>query len=446
MEEVINIGRVPPQSIEAEQSVLGAMLLDKEAIAVATEILKAEDFYREAHGAIFDAIVQIYNRSQPVDLITLSEQLKNTNILEEVGGIGYISDLANTVPASSNVKYYAKIVEEKSLMRKLIQISSEVLDRTYEGTEEVNDLIEMAEKRIFNISQRRSSRGFTPINQVLLEAFDKIEQVFQNKGEITGISTGFIDIDNKISGMQKSDFILVAARPSMGKTAFALNIAQHAGVKEKKTVAIFSLEMSQDQLIHRMLSAETHIDSQKLRNGDLAEEDWERLANGMAILSEAPIFIDDTPGIGVMEMRSKCRRLKMEHGLDLILIDYLQLMSGDRRSESRQQEISDISRSLKALAREMDCPVVALSQLSRAPESRADHRPILSDLRESGAIEQDADVVMFLYRDEYYHPDTEEKNIGEVNIAKQRNGPTGIVKLVWLGQFTKFANLEKFQE
>lgn len=446
MEEVMDIGRVPPQSIEAEQSVLGAMLLDKEAIAVATEILKAEDFYREAHGAIFDAIVQIYNRSQPVDLITLSEQLKNTNILEEVGGIGYISDLANTVPASSNVKYYAKIVEEKSLMRKLIQISSEVLDRTYEGTEEVNDLIEMAEKRIFNISQRRSSRGFTPINQVLLEAFDKIEQVFQNKGQITGISTGFIDIDNKISGMQKSDFILVAARPSMGKTAFALNIAQHAGVKEKKTVAIFSLEMSQDQLIHRMLSAETHIDSQKLRNGDLAEEDWERLANGMAILSEAPIFIDDTPGIGVMEMRSKCRRLKMEHGLDLILIDYLQLMSGDRRSESRQQEISDISRSLKALAREMDCPVVALSQLSRAPESRADHRPILSDLRESGAIEQDADVVMFLYRDEYYHPDTEEKNIGEVNIAKQRNGPTGIVKLVWLGQFTKFANLEKFQE
>ncbi|SJZ90132.1 replicative DNA helicase [Garciella nitratireducens] len=442
----MDIGRVPPQSIEAEQSVLGAMLLDKEAIAVATEILKAEDFYREAHGAIFDAIVQIYNRSQPVDLITLSEQLKNTNILEEVGGIGYISDLANTVPASSNVKYYAKIVEEKSLMRKLIQISSEVLDRTYEGTEEVNDLIEMAEKRIFNISQRRSSRGFTPINQVLLEAFDKIEQVFQNKGQITGISTGFIDIDNKISGMQKSDFILVAARPSMGKTAFALNIAQHAGVKEKKTVAIFSLEMSQDQLIHRMLSAETHIDSQKLRNGDLAEEDWERLANGMAILSEAPIFIDDTPGIGVMEMRSKCRRLKMEHGLDLILIDYLQLMSGDRRSESRQQEISDISRSLKALAREMDCPVVALSQLSRAPESRADHRPILSDLRESGAIEQDADVVMFLYRDEYYHPDTEEKNIGEVNIAKQRNGPTGIVKLVWLGQFTKFANLEKFQE
>ncbi len=446
MEEAISIGRIPPQSIEAEQSVLGAMLLDKEAIAAATEILKPEDFYKEAHGAIFDAIVQIYNRSQPVDLITLSEQLKNTNILEEVGGVGYISDLANAVPSSSNIRYYAKIVEEKSLMRKLIGASSEILDRTYEGTEEVNDLIEMAEKRIFDISQGRSSEGFTPISQVLLEAFDKIEQVFQNKGQITGISTGFSDIDAKTSGMQKSDFILVAARPSMGKTAFALNIAQHVAVKEKKTVAIFSLEMSKDQLIHRMLSAETHIDSQKLRTGDLGENDWDRLANGMAILSEAPIFIDDTPGVGVMEMRSKCRRLKMEHGLDLILIDYLQLMSGDRRSDSRQQEISDISRSLKALAREMDCPVVALSQLSRAPEARADHRPILSDLRESGAIEQDADVVMFLYRDEYYHLDTEEKNIGEVNIAKQRNGPTGVVKLVWLGQFTKFANLEKFHE
>lgn len=446
MEEAISIGRIPPQSIEAEQSVVGSMLLDKEAIATATEILKPEDFYKEAHGAIFDAIVQIYNRSQPVDLITLSEQLKNTNILEEVGGVGYISDLANAVPSSSNVRYYAKIVEEKSLMRKLIRASSEILDRTYEGTEEVNDLIEMAEKRIFDISQGRSSEGFTPISQVLLEAFDKIEQVFQNKGQITGISTGFSDIDSKTSGMQKSDFILVAARPSMGKTAFALNVAQHVAVKEKKTVAIFSLEMSKDQLIHRMLSAETHIDSQKLRTGDLGENDWDRLAKGMAILSEVPIFIDDTPGIGVMEMRSKCRRLKMEHGLDLILIDYLQLMSGDRRSDSRQQEISDISRALKALAREMDCPVIALSQLSRAPEARADHRPILSDLRESGAIEQDADVVMFLYRDEYYHPDTEEKNIGEVNIAKQRNGPTGIIKLVWLGQFTKFANLEKFHE
>lgn len=440
------MSRVPPQSIEAEQSVLGAMLLDKDAIATATETLKPEDFYKEANGAIFYAIVQIYNRSQPVDLITLSEQLKNTDILEQVGGVAYISDLANSVPSSSNVRYYANIVEEKSLMRKLIKASSEILDKSYEGTEEVSELIEMAEKKIFDISQGQSSEGFVPIRQVLLEAFENIEKVFQSQGSITGISTGFSDIDTKTSGLQKSDFVLVAARPSMGKTAFALNIAQHVAVKEKVPVAIFSLEMSKDQLIHRMLSAESHIDSQKLRTGDLQEEDWDKLARGMAVLSEAPIFIDDTPGISTMEMRAKCRRLKMEHGLDLILIDYLQLMSGDRRSESRQQEISEISRSLKALAREMDCPVVALSQLSRAPEARADHRPILSDLRESGAIEQDADVVMFLYRDEYYNLDTEEKNIGEVSIAKQRNGPTGVVKLVWLGQFTKFANLERYQE
>lgn len=440
------MSRVPPQSIEAEQSVLGAMLLDKDAIATATETLKPEDFYKEANGAIFHAIVQIYNRSQPVDLITLSEQLKNTDILEQVGGVAYISDLANSVPSSSNVRYYANIVEEKSLMRKLIKASSEILDKSYEGTEEVSELIEMAEKKIFDISQGQSSEGFVPIRQVLLEAFENIEKVFQSQGSITGISTGFSDIDTKTSGLQKSDFVLVAARPSMGKTAFALNIAQHVAVKEKVPVAIFSLEMSKDQLIHRMLSAESHIDSQKLRTGDLQEEDWDKLARGMAVLSEAPIFIDDTPGISTMEMRAKCRRLKMEHGLDLILIDYLQLMSGDRRSESRQQEISEISRSLKALAREMDCPVVALSQLSRAPEARADHRPILSDLRESGAIEQDADVVMFLYRDEYYNLDTEEKNIGEVSIAKQRNGPTGVVKLVWLGQFTKFANLERYQE
>lgn len=301
-------------------------------------------------------------------------------------------------------------------------------------------------KRIFDISQGRSREGFTPIQEVLLEAFDSIEKRFQNKNALTGISTGFHDIDEKTSGLQKSDFILVAARPSMGKTAFALNIAQHAAVKEKVPVAIFSLEMSKEQLIHRMLCSESHIDSQKLRTGNLQEEDWEKLARGMAVLSEAPIFIDDTPGISVMEMRGKCRRLKLEHGLGLILVDYLQLMSSSSKSESRQQEISEISRSLKALAREMNCPVLALSQLSRAPEARSDHRPILSDLRESGAIEQDADVVMFLYRDEYYFPDTEEKNIGEVNIAKQRNGPTGLVKLVWLGQFTKFVNLEKYQQ
>lgn len=437
------IGRVPPQSLEAEQSVLGAMLLDKEAIASATEMLKPEDFYRQAHGEIFHAIVQIYNRAEPVDLITLSEQLKNTDILEQVGGVVYIAELANSVPASSSVRYYAKIVEEKSLMRKLIRASSNILDKSYEGTEEIAELIEMAEKNIFDISQGRTSDGFIPIKHLLVDVFDNIEKSFLNKNQITGIPTGFSDIDSKTSGLQKSDFVLVAARPSMGKTAFALNVAQHAAVKEKIPVAIFSLEMSKDQLIHRMLCSEAHIDSQRLRTGDLQESDWDKLAKGMAVLSEAPIFIDDTPGISVMEMRGRCRRLKLEHGLGLIMIDYLQLMSGNTRSESRQQEISEISRSLKALAREMDCPVVALSQLSRAPEARADHRPILSDLRESGAIEQDADVVMFLYRDEYYNPDTEEKNIGEVSIAKQRNGPTGVIKLVWLGQYTRFVNLER---
>jgi replicative DNA helicase len=439
------MGRIPPQSIEAEQSVLGAMLLDKEAIASATEILTPEDFYKEVNGAIFDAIVKIYQRGEPVDLITLPEQLKNTNILEQVGGVSFISDLANSVPSSSSVRHYAKIVESKSLMRKLIKASSSILDKSYEGVEEVSELIEMAEKKIFDISQGRSTEGFVPISQVLLEAFDNIEKRFQNKNQITGTSTGFSDLDSKTSGFQKSDLILVAARPSMGKTAFALNIAQNSAIKSKVPVAIFSLEMSREQLINRMLCSEAHIDSQKLRTGDLQESDWDKLAKAMAVLSEAPIFIDDTPGISVMEMRAKCRRLMLEHGLGMIMVDYLQLMSGNGKNESRQQEISEISRSLKGLAREMNCPLIALSQLSRAPEARSDHRPILSDLRESGAIEQDADVVMFLYRDEYYNPETEEKNIGELSIAKQRNGPTGLIKLVWLGQYTKFVNLEKYQ-
>lgn len=439
------MGRIPPQSIEAEQSVLGAMLLDKEAIASATEILTLEDFYKEVNGAIFDAIVKIYQRGEPVDLITLPEQLKNTNILEQVGGVSFISDLANSVPSSSSVRHYAKIVESKSLMRKLIKASSNILDKSYEGVEEVSELIEMAEKKIFDISQGRSTEGFVPISQVLLEAFDSIEKRFQNKEQITGTPTGFSDLDNKTSGFQKADLILVAARPSMGKTAFALNIAQNSAIKSKVPVAIFSLEMSREQLINRMLCSEAHIDSQKLRTGDLQESDWDKLAKAMAVLSEAPIFIDDTPGISVMEMRAKCRRLMLEHGLGMIMIDYLQLMSGNGKNESRQQEISEISRSLKGLAREMNCPLIALSQLSRAPEARSDHRPILSDLRESGAIEQDADVVMFLYRDEYYNPETEEKNIGELSIAKQRNGPTGLIKLVWLGQYTKFVNLEKYQ-
>lgn len=435
-------GRIPPHNTDAEQSVLGAMLLDKDAIIEATEIIGANDFYKEAHTEIFEAILNIYNRDEPVDLVTLSEELTQRKTLESIGGIVYLTSLSSAVPTTTNVKYYARIVEEKSILRRLIKASSDILDKGYQAEEDINNILDLAEKNIFDISQKRSQEGFSPIKDVLMESFQKIEELYQNKGGLTGITTGFIDIDRKTSGLQKSDLILIAARPSMGKTAFALNVAQNTALKGSSSVAIFSLEMSKEQLVQRLLSSESHIEIQKIRTGDLAEDEWPRLAKAMGPLAQSKIYIDDTPGITVMEMKSKCRRLKMEQGLDLILIDYLQLMSGDGNSESRQQEISTISRSLKGLAREMDCPVVALSQLSRAPELRADHRPILSDLRESGAIEQDADIVMFLYRDEYYHQDSEKKNMGEVIIAKQRNGATGTVELAWLGQFTKFANLD----
>ncbi|WZL73109.1 replicative DNA helicase [Clostridiaceae bacterium 35-E11] len=440
------LGRIPPHNIDAEQSVLGAMLLDKEAIINAAEIIGGEDFYKEAHKEIFGAMLELYNRDEPVDLVTLSEELNQRQTLEAIGGITYLTSLSSAVPTTTNVKYYAKIVEEKAILRRLIKTSSEILEKGYQAEEEVNNILDLAEKSIFDISQKRSQEGFSPIKEVLLESFNKIEELYQNKGGITGLTTGFVDIDRKTSGLQKSDLILVAARPSMGKTAFSINVAQNAAIKADASVAIFSLEMSKEQLVQRMLSSESHIEIQKIRTGTLNEDEWPRLAKAMGPLAQAKVFIDDTPGISLMEMKAKCRRLKMEQGLDMVLIDYLQLMSGDGRTESRQQEISNISRGLKGLAREMDCPVVALSQLSRAPEMRADHRPILSDLRESGAIEQDADIVMFLYRDEYYHPDSEKRNIGEVIIAKQRNGSTGTVELAWLGQFTKFANLDKFRE
>jgi replicative DNA helicase len=439
------LGRIPPHNIDAEQSVLGSMILDKEAIIYAAEMISGNDFYKDAHREIFDAILALYNKDEPVDLITLSEELKQRQLLDAIGGLTYLTSLSSAVPTTTNVKYYAKIVEEKSLLRKLIRASSEIIEKGYEA-EDVNAILDMAEQSIFNICQKNSKEGFLPIKEVLLDSFNKIEELYQNKGGITGITTGFKDIDRKTSGLQRSDLILIAARPSMGKTAFSLNIAQNAAIKEDISVAIFSLEMSKEQLVQRMLSAESHIEIQKIRTGNLNEDEWPRLAKAMGPLAQSKIFIDDTPGISVMEIKGKCRRLKVDHGLDLILIDYLQLMSGEGKSENRQQEISNISRALKGLAREMDCPVVALSQLSRAPEVRGDHRPILSDLRESGAIEQDADVVMFLYRDEYYNPDTEKKNIGEVIIAKQRNGATGIIELAWLGQFTKFANLEKYRE
>lgn len=436
--------RVPPQNIEAEQSVLGSMLLEKEAILSASEILRGEDFYKESHKKIFEVIIDLYDKNEPVDLITVSEELRKRNALEEIGGITYITALANSVPTAANVAYHAKIVKDKSMMRKLIHVSTKLVSMGYEEGRDVEEVLDEAERMIFEIAQRRSMEGFASIRDVVIETFDMIEQLYKNKGRMTGVPTGFLDLDEMTSGFQPSDLIIIAARPSMGKTSFALNIAQYAAIREKVPVAIFSLEMSKEQLVQRMLCAEAHIDSHKLRTGNLDEDDWPKLARAMGPLSEAPIYIDDTPGINIMEMRAKARRLKAEKGLGLILIDYLQLMQGRGNSENRQQEISEISRSLKALARELRVPVVALSQLSRAPEMRQDHRPILSDLRESGSQEQDSDLVAFLYRDEYYHPDTDKKNIAEVIIAKQRNGPTGVIELVWLDKYTKFANKAKY--
>ena len=437
------MSRMPPHNMEAEQSVLGCMLLDKESVATATDFLNSDDFYADAHKEIFDSMVEIYDRGEPVDLVTVTEQLRQRGTLEAVGGVAYLSDLSMAVPSTANIKYYVDIVEEKAILRRLIAACNEIIKQSYEAREEIDLIIDHAEKSIFQITQRNTASDFEPIKTVLLDTYAKIEELSKNKGKIIGVPTGFHDFDQKTSGLQPSDFILVAGRPSMGKTSFVLNIAQYAAIRANVPVAIFSLEMSKDQLVQRMLSAEANVELQKIRTGDLSEEDWIKLVEAAGPLSQAPIYIDDTPGISVMEMRSKARRLKLEKGLGMIIIDYLQLMSGRGRAESRQQEISEISRSLKALARELGVPVVTLSQLSRAPEARTDHRPMLSDLRESGAIEQDADLVAFLYRDEYYNPDTEKKNIAEVIIAKQRNGPTGTVELVWLGQYTKFANYEK---
>lgn len=442
MEEMQNM-RIPPHSIEAEQSVLGAIIMDHEAVVVASEILKPDDFYRPDHAQIFAAIMELYTSSNPIDLVTIQDKLVQRGVLEQVGGLSYIAELANTVPTSAHIKQYSKIVEEKAVLRRLIKASNDITAKGYEGEDKIEDIMSFAEKQIFDIIQNKHTEDFSHINQVVIDSIDKIELAHQTKGGVTGVPTGFIDLDYKTAGLQPSDLILVAARPSMGKTAFALNVIQTAAIKHKKSVAVFSLEMAKDQLVSRMLCAEAMVDSQKARTGALEKDDWDRLARCIPNIASANIFIDDTPGINVMEMRAKCRRLKLEKGLDLIMIDYLQLMSGHAKNDSRQQEISEISRSLKALAREMSAPVIALSQLSRACEARADHRPMLSDLRESGAIEQDADVVMFLYRDEYYHPDSEKKNIGEVIIAKQRNGPTGTVDLIWLGQYTKFANMQR---
>ncbi len=444
--EAIALGKIPPHNLEAEQSVLGAMIINKDAINTAVEQLHPEDFYREANEEIYRAIIELYNRNEPVDLVTLSEELKKRDTLENIGGLHYLAELSGGVGLSSNIKYYCDIVEEKSILRRLILSCDNIMGKSYEDNEEVNSIIEQAEKEIFDITQGRHKGGFVSIKEVLLDSFSRIEELAAHQGELTGLTTGFIDIDNKLSGLQKSDLILLAARPSMGKTALGVNIAINSAIKADASVAIFSLEMSKEQLAQRMISSVAHVDLQKIISGRLEEEEWLKIINVMAPLSQANIFIDDTAGISLLEMKAKCRRLKIEKGLDLVVIDYLQLMESESRHESRQQEISSISRGLKALAKEMECPVIALSQLSRAPELRSDHRPILSDLRESGAIEQDADVVMFLYRDEYYNEDTDKKNIGEVIIAKHRNGPTGTVELVWKKEFTKFLNKEIYRE
>lgn len=429
-----------PQSIEAEQSVLGSMIIDKTTIAQAAEALEAEDFYRDAHKSIFQSIVDMYKKDEAVDQVTLLEYLKSADMLEKAGGITYVTEISGSVPTTANVGDYIKIVSEKSILRKLIRSSTEIIENCYNEQSDVEGVVDKAEKKIFDLAETKNTSDFEPISVVLERGFQQIEMLYNNKGSITGVGSGFKDLDSKTSGFQSGEMILIAARPSMGKTTFALNICEHAALREGKSVVIFSLEMSKEQLAYKLLCSEANVDMLALRTGNLDDKDWENIARAAGPLAAAKIYIDDSAGVSVMEMRSKCRRLKIEYGIDLIMIDYLQLMSGS--GESRQQEVSEISRNIKAIAKEMECPVIALSQLSRAPEQRADHRPMLSDLRESGSIEQDADLAMFLYRDEYYNKETEEKNVAECIIAKQRNGPVGTVKLAWLGQYSKFGNLD----
>ena len=444
MDEAL-IKRVLPHSIEAEQAVIGAMLMDKEAILTASEIVSGDDFYQTAYGVIFEAIVEIYNEGTPVDLITLQSRLKEKDVPAEISSLEFVRDLVSVVPTSANVKYYAEIVSEKAMLRRLIKLNEEIENMCYLGKEPMEAVLETTEKKVFELVQKRNTGDFVPIKQVVLNALDKIEAASKNAGSVTGIPTGFLDLDYKTAGLQPSDLILIAARPSMGKTAFVLNIAQHVAFKVHKSVAIFSLEMSKEQLVNRLFALEAQVDAQSRRTGNLKDSDWEKLIESAGIIGKSKLMIDDTPGISISELRSKCRKMKLEHGLDLIIIDYLQLMTArvGSRSESRQQEISEISRALKGIARELNVPVVALSQLSRAVEQRPDHRPMMSDLRESGAIEQDADVVMFIYRDDYYNKDTELKNVAEIIIGKQRNGAIGTVNLTWLPQYTKFANYLK---
>ncbi|MCI8411144.1 MAG: replicative DNA helicase [Clostridia bacterium] len=440
----MELGKIPPHDLEAEQAIIGSMLIDKDAVISAIEILKEEDFYREDNKAIYSAILNLYNRAEPIDIITVKAELESMGKFEKVGGLEYLAELPEKVPTTANAMKYIKIVEEKSALRNLIKTANEIIELGYNPTEDVEDIMEGAEKKIFNIMQDKNQKGYSPIKDVLVDTFTELEELYNKKQHITGVPSGFSELDYRTAGFHGSELILIAARPAMGKTAFALNIATNASVKANVPVAIFSLEMSKEQLVNRVLCSESMVDSNKVRTGKLDENDWAKLAGSIGPLSEAEIYIDDTPGINIMEIRAKCRKLKLEKNIGMVVIDYLQLIQGsNKRGGSREQEISEISRSLKILAKELNVPVIALSQLSRAAEQRPDHRPMLSDLRESGAIEQDADIVMFLYRDDYYNQDSEKKDIAEVIIAKHRGGSTGTVELLWLGSYTKFVNLER---
>ncbi len=443
MEEAL-IKRILPHNVEAEQSVISSMLMGREAIETASEILSGDDFYQHQYGLVFEAIVELYNEGKAVDLITLQDRLRQKNLPPEISDMEFVRDLLAAQTTSVNVKEYSTIVSEKALLRRLIKASEEVENACYMNNGPVEELLEDSEKKLFKIFQLKDQNEFTPIRKIVLDTLENIEKASKVKGNVTGIASGFTDLDFMTSGFQNSDLVIFAARPAMGKTSFVLNVAEHIAFKQKKSIAIFSLEMSKQQLVNRLFAMEARVDSKTLRNGSLKDEEWSRLIESASIVGNSKLLIDDTPGITVRELRSKCRKFQLEHGLDIVMIDYLQLMSGSgRRSDSRQQEISDISRALKILARELNVPIIALSQLSRAVEGRTDHRPMLSDLRESGAIEQDADIVMFLYRDEVYNKDTEDKGVAEVIIAKQRNGPIGTVKLAWLADYTKFTNLAK---
>jgi len=435
--------RVPPHNREAEQSVIGAIFLDPQALITASEILLADDFYHNAHKKIFETMLRLSDQGKAIDVVTVTEELSAKKEIEDVGGLSYLLELANAVPTAANVAHYAKIVEEKALLRRLIRVATKIVEDGYTREDEVEALLGEAEKKMMEVANRKNAGDFKHVKDVLVETFDNIEQLQSRKGDVTGIPTGFRDLDNITAGFQRNDLIIVAARPSVGKTAFALNVAQSVAVQARENVAIFSLEMGAEQLVMRMLCAEGNIDAQVLRTGALTTEDWGKLTMAMGSLSNSGIFIDDTPGVRINEIRAKCRRLAQEHGLGMILIDYLQLIQGSGKpGENRQQEVSEISRSLKGLARELKVPVIALSQLSRGVEQRQDKRPMMSDLRESGSIEQDADIVAFLYRDDYYDKESESKNMIEIIIAKQRNGPTGTVTLAFKKEFNKFINVD----